>query len=117
MPAPCDSRMRRAPVRFMAGISLKLIEAMSYGIPTVASSIAAAGLNLRDGAETLIGKDDDDFIEKVLELYVNEALWHEIQHTAQKYVRDRCSPETMKRQLRAIVDLDTNTLAASLPVS
>ena len=52
-----------------------------------------------------IGKDDDDFIEKVLELYVNEALWHEIQHTAQKYVRDRCSPETMKSELAAILGL------------
>jgi len=101
-----------APIRFMAGISLKLIEAMSYGIPTVASPVAASGLNLRDRAETLIGNDDEDFIAKVLELYVNETLWHEIQHTAQNYVRDRCSPETMRRQLAAILDLDTNALEA-----
>lgn len=101
-----------APIRFMAGISLKLIEAMSYGIPTVASSIAASGLKLRDGAETLVAQDDDDFITKVLELYVNETRWYEIQHSAQNYIRDRCSPETMRRQLAAILDLDTTTFAA-----
>ena len=94
-----------APIRFMAGVSLKLVEAMSYGIPTVASSIAASGLNLRDGEETLIGKEDEDFINKVVQLYENETLWYAIQRTAQNYIRQRCSPEAMKSELAAILGL------------
>jgi glycosyltransferase involved in cell wall biosynthesis len=101
-----------APILFLPGTTLELREAMSCGTPPVASSIAASGLTLRDGAETLIGKDDDDFTDKVLELDVNETLGHKIQHPAQDHLRDRCSPETMKRQLAAILDLDTNTFEA-----
>ena len=82
-----------------------MVEAMSYGIPTVASSIAASGLNLRDGEETLIGKEDEDFINKVVQLYENETLWYAIQRTAQNYIRQRCSPEAMKSELAAILGL------------
>jgi len=94
-----------APIRFMAGVSLKLIEAMSHGIPTVVSPIAASGLNLRDGREALIGKEDEDFINKVVELYENETLWYAIQRAAQNYIQQHCSPEAMKSELAAILGL------------
>ena len=95
-----------APTRFTAGISLKLVEAMSYGIPTVVSTIAASGLNLRDGQEALIAANDEDFINKVVYLYGNETLWCEIQQTAQNYVWEHCSPEAMKNKLAATLDFD-----------
>ncbi len=38
-----------APLRFGAGISYKLTEAMSHGIPSVVSPLVAEGLMLTDG--------------------------------------------------------------------
>jgi GT2 family glycosyltransferase/glycosyltransferase involved in cell wall biosynthesis/SAM-dependent methyltransferase len=91
------------PIRFMAGVSLKLIEAMSYGIPSVVSSVAASGLNLRDGREALIAADDEEFVNKVLRIYENETLWHAVQSAAQDYIRDHCSPAVMKDNLARIL--------------
>ena len=89
-----------APIRFMAGISLKLIEAMSHGIPAVVSPVVASGLGLQDGREVLIAKNDEEFIAKVIRLYTDETLWFCIQQAAQDYIRQHCSPEVMKQNLK-----------------
>jgi len=91
------------PLRFGGGISYKVTEAMSYGIPTVISTVAASGLNLRDGEEALIANDDQEFTEKTLRLYTDQNLWHEIQRGAQRYIRDNCSPEIMRQKLAEIL--------------
>jgi glycosyltransferase involved in cell wall biosynthesis len=61
------------PTRFAAGIPLKLIEAMSYGIPTVVSRLIAGQLELSDGVEVLVADDSLDFAKKLVELYQNES--------------------------------------------
>jgi len=91
------------PLRFGGGISYKVTEAMSYGTPTVVSTVAGSGLGLRDGEETLIANNDQEFVEKTLRLYTDEDLWHEIQREAQRYIRDNCSPEIMKRKLAEVL--------------
>jgi GT2 family glycosyltransferase len=92
-----------APLRFSAGINYKLTEAMSYGIPSVVSTVAAQGLFLQDEREALIARDDDDFAEKAIRLYTDEALWLRVQKGAQRYVQNNCSPQMMKRKLAEIL--------------
>jgi glycosyltransferase involved in cell wall biosynthesis len=87
------------PHRFAAGISLKLIEAMSHGIPAVASTVGAAGLGLEDGREALIAATDDEFVDKVVRLHEEPELWASVQRAAQDHVRLHCSAEVMRRQL------------------
>jgi glycosyltransferase involved in cell wall biosynthesis len=43
------------------GTPLKLIEALAYGLPTIATARAAAGLELRDGEHCLIAEDGAAF--------------------------------------------------------
>jgi glycosyltransferase involved in cell wall biosynthesis len=87
------------PLRFGAGISLKLIEAMSQGIPAVVSTVGATGLGLEDGREALIACDDGEFVDKVVELYEDEALWGAVQRAAQDFVRRQYSSDVMRRRL------------------
>ena len=56
------------PLRFGAGINYKLTEAMSYGIGAVGSRIMAQGLDVQNGREVLIAENDDDFVDKVVDL-------------------------------------------------
>jgi glycosyltransferase involved in cell wall biosynthesis len=84
------------PIRFAAGISMKLTEAMSAGIPAVVSAVGAAGLDLRDGREALIARSDDEFVDKVVQAYEDEPLWTTLQRTAQDYIRGRCAPDVMR---------------------
>jgi len=91
------------PLRFGAGLNYKLTEAMSYGIPSVISVVAAQGLDVQSEREVLIAQDDDEFAEKTIRLYTDEALWHEVQREAQRYIRDKCAPEIMKQKLAEII--------------
>ena len=87
------------PLRFGAGISLKLIEAMSQGIPAVVTTVGATGLGLEDRREALIARDDGEFVDKVVELYEDETLWTAVQRAAQDYVRRQYSSDVMRRRL------------------
>jgi glycosyltransferase involved in cell wall biosynthesis len=96
------------PTRFAAGIPLKLLEAMSHGIPAVVTPLIAEELGLSEGEGLLIGKDDADFARKVTELYRNETLWHDIQEKALEYVRLNCDREKMKLHLDRIIKGETS---------
>jgi glycosyltransferase involved in cell wall biosynthesis len=56
----------------------KVLTSMSYGVPVVASSIAAEGMYLTDGKDVLVADNPDDFCNAVVTLYRNEALWNTI---------------------------------------
>ena len=67
---------------------MKLIEAMSFGVPSVVSELTASQLDLTDGTEVLVAKSTEEFIQKVIKLYRNEKLWYKIQQrNAIEYVR------------------------------
>ncbi len=67
---------------------MKLIEAMSFGVPSVVSELTASQLDLTDGAEVLVAKSTEEFVQKVIKLYRNEKLWYKIQQrNAIEYVR------------------------------
>ena len=87
------------PLRFGAGISLKLIEAMSQGIPAVVTAVGATGLGLEDRREALIARDDGEFVDKVVELYEDETLWAAVQRAAQDHVRRQHSSDVMRGRL------------------
>ncbi len=91
------------PHRFCSGISIKLLEAMSYGIPSVVSSLIASQLNLEDRRETLIAESAESFIDHCIDLYRNETLWYQIQQNALSYIQETCNPETLKNKLHEIM--------------
>lgn len=65
-----------APIPFGAGLKGKLFECMIYGLPNVTNKIGAEGLELDTSWHGLIADDlAEDFIEKSVLLYENEALW------------------------------------------
>ena len=69
---------------------MKLIEAMSFGVPSVVSELTASQLDLTDGPEVLIAKSTEEFVQKVIKLYQNEKLLYKIQQrNAIEYVRVR----------------------------
>jgi O-antigen biosynthesis protein len=68
-------RIALAPLRFGAGVKGKVNMAMSYGLPVVATSIAAEGMQLNHGDNILVADDADTFSSTVLRLYDDEPLW------------------------------------------
>lgn len=69
------SRVSVAPVRYGAGIKGKVATTLSYGLPTVTTSIGAEGMGLREGDGVLLADDPDAFAEAVVRLYEDATLW------------------------------------------
>lgn len=98
------ARVFVVPTRFAAGIMWKVTEAMSYGLPCVLSTVAAQGLEIRDGEEALVAVDDDDFVKKAAQLYQDEALWTHTRERELEYVAKNCDPVAMERKLGEFLD-------------
>jgi len=50
-----------APIRIGSGVNVKVIEAMSYGLPVVTTSKGAEGLEVKDGEHLVICDSARDF--------------------------------------------------------
>jgi glycosyltransferase involved in cell wall biosynthesis len=96
-------RIFLVPNQFSAGIPLKLIEAMSRGIPAVVSELTARQLGLVDGEAVLIGRTPEEFAHKIASLYSDPALWRRVRDGALRYVAERCDPEKLKAELRDLL--------------
>jgi glycosyltransferase involved in cell wall biosynthesis len=60
-PAYARARAALVPLLQGGGTPLKLIEALAHGLPVIATSRAAAGLQLRDGEDCLLADDAASF--------------------------------------------------------
>jgi O-antigen biosynthesis protein len=96
-------RLMVAPLRFGAGIKGKLGTSFSFGLPVVATSIAAEGMYLQHGREVLIGDTPQEFADAVLRLYGDPALWASMSVAGRQLVRERFSPEMIRQGLATVI--------------
>ncbi|PXV57245.1 Glycosyltransferase, GT2 family [Dyella jiangningensis] len=93
-----------APLRFGAGVKGKINMAMSYGVPVIATSVAAEGMHLTDGKDVLIANDAAAFADAVNRLLHDEVLWNTLSSQGLDNVRRHFSPEAAARALRQALD-------------
>ena len=67
-----------APIRFGAGVKGKVNQSMSFGVPTVVTSIAAEGMYLTHGENALIADDPASFADAVVRLWTSPELWRKV---------------------------------------
>lgn len=76
---------------------------MSYGLPAVVTELIASQLNLNNSKAVLVGKNPEDFANKVVDLYNDKELWLEIRNNALEYIQRECNPEKLKKELNEII--------------
>jgi O-antigen biosynthesis protein len=64
-----------APLLSGAGMKGKVLDCIAAGIPSVLSPIAAEGIGLRDGSDTIIARKPEEWAEAIRRLYLDEAAW------------------------------------------
>jgi len=96
-------RISVAPLRFGAGMKGKVGEAMSAGLPVVASPIAAEGCSFKNGEDILVAQDENEFADMIVTLYTNEAIWSQLSRNGHRSVKDKYSPESLRTSIRAIL--------------
>jgi GT2 family glycosyltransferase len=72
------ARLFVAPLRFGAGMKGKVGHALSYGLPTILTDVAAEGFALGADGPCLRANDADAFAAAILRVYGDRALWDEM---------------------------------------
>jgi glycosyltransferase involved in cell wall biosynthesis len=97
------ARVAICPLRFGAGVKLKVVEAMHHGVPLVTTPIGAQGLK---GVEAVcdVTADPVAFADAVVRLLGDDALWVARARMQSAYVAARFSPDAMRDSLAAAFD-------------
>ena len=72
------SRITVVPLLFGAGTKRKVLQALMYGTPTVATSIGTEGLDLEHEREVLVADDPASFASSIERLLTNQVLWERL---------------------------------------
>jgi glycosyltransferase involved in cell wall biosynthesis len=97
-------RISVAPLRYGGGIKGKIVSSLSYGVPVVATSIAAEGMTLRHGENILIADAPDVIAAEIMRLYADDGLWQSIASSGYQAFQDNFSLESGKNAVLAILD-------------
>lgn len=89
------------PQPYGAGISLKLLEAMSYGLPCVASEVATRGLPSGENGVITVSSEKA-YIDAIINLYQNEELWEKLKTKNLEYMDRNFSHSILHDKFRAI---------------
>jgi polysaccharide biosynthesis protein PslH len=74
------------PLRSGGGTRLKILEALSFGLPTVSTSIGAEGLGLVDGEHLLLADDPHEFADATTRVLRDEELRRRLAANGRRFV-------------------------------
>jgi len=92
-----------APMRFGGGLKGKVAEAMSYGIPVVATSVSLEGFGVAPGKEALVGDSPEGFADAVVSLMSDGTLYAQIRENGWRYVKSHFSEEVVGPMLDGLL--------------
>jgi len=110
------TRVSIAPLRYGAGVKGKIGEALSYGIPTVTTSIGAEGFGFT-GNEIMVANKADDFAQKCITLFESETLWNFMSLKGRSFIDARYSVKAAEKQIFRLLSLKTDTSEKNKKIS
>ena len=99
-------RLSVAPIRYGAGVKGKINQSLAYGLPVVATSVAAEGMFLKNGESVLLAETALEFAGAVVRLYRNRELWDLLSRNGLKVMEQHFSFRAARRALSELVGLD-----------
>lgn len=88
-----------APLRYGAGMKGKIGQALSFGLPTVTTSIGAEGMNLTDGREVLIADEPKQFADAIINLYQSATLWQTLSDNGFRFIEENFAPSVIDEKI------------------
>jgi glycosyltransferase involved in cell wall biosynthesis len=82
-----------APLLSGAGIKGKVLESMSYGVPSVLSPVAAEATGLSNGISALIAETPEEWVDAIITLYEDKQKWQAMSENALVLARSNYSFE------------------------
>ena len=95
-----------APLRFGAGVKGKINQSMAFGVPVVATSLAAEGTELNHREEMLVADEPEEFAKALIELYESEELWNRLSENGIRKTRALYSTNAAREKLQLLFSDD-----------
>lgn len=99
------ARLFVAPLRYGAGMKGKVGQALSFGLPTILTSVAAEGFDLVDGENCLIANSTESFADAILTLYNNPVMWQHLSESGSAAIQKLGQEAVGERLMRLFWDL------------
>mgnify|MGYP002619630454 CR=1 FL=1 len=97
-------RLSVAPLRYGAGVKGKINMSMAYGVPVVATPIAAEGMFLSNGEDVLVAETPEDFADAIARAYRDPALWARLSAGGMANIDRHFSRAAARRTLEAVLE-------------
>ncbi|MDT8409106.1 MAG: glycosyltransferase [Wenzhouxiangellaceae bacterium] len=97
-------RVSLAPLRYGAGVKGKVNQAMSCGLPVVATACAAEGMYTRHGHDILMADTAEDFAAQVVRLYQDPELWRTLADKGRENVQRHFSIDAARTALNGLLE-------------
>ncbi len=94
-----EARCAVVPLLQGGGSPLKLVEALAYGLPVVATPRAVAGLDVQDGVDCLVAEGSQAFADTLVRVLRDGAP--EIARAGRRLAEERYSVEALAALLQA----------------
>ena len=92
-----------APLRYGAGVKGKINQSMGFGVPVVATSLAAEGMRLTSERDIMIADEPAAFAEAVIRLYSSKTLWNQLSQNSIDKTRAFYSVDAARAQLKKLI--------------
>jgi glycosyltransferase involved in cell wall biosynthesis len=79
------------PLRLGSGTRQKILESLAWGLPVVSTRLGAEGIDAVDGEHLLIRDDPNEFVDAIVLLMSDQALWQRLRKAGRELVRERYS--------------------------
>ena len=109
-PEVASSAVVVVPARIGGGTRLKILEAMALGVPVVATTFGAMGLDGVNGEHLFITDDPTEFAEHVLLLMEDLDLRRRMTSAARSFVSERFGWDSISARLNGILESTVKTI-------
>lgn len=100
-----SARVAVVPLRFGAGVKLKVLEALQHRVPLVTTSVGAQGLpNL--GSVARITEEPAEFATAVCALLENDVEWARLSGHGSEYVQQHFSRASMRQSMARLLEME-----------
>ncbi|HEY0638246.1 MAG TPA: glycosyltransferase [Pseudonocardiaceae bacterium] len=102
-PLYATSRVAVAPLRFGAGVKGKVGESAGLGVPTVGTTLAFEGMDLRPGRDALVGDTPAELADAIVRLLTDDTLWTTISAGGKTAIATQFGPTAARTVLESVL--------------
>lgn len=102
-----------APLTFGSGMKVKVLSALSRGIPVVTTPIGAESISAEHNEHIMIAKTSNEMLIDINELLENQETWLRLAKNARSLIRNKYTWENLFSSMDASIDVALGRVAES----